>query len=398
MRVLVLPVLVRSGTMTVAQVAGNLALPARADIGEGRVDRRLRSVGLGRQRVVDGGLREVDAALGVSDHLRGLERRLRHQQRGGIGVADVLARLDHDATRDELGVLASVDHPRKPVHRGIGVGTAHRLDKRGDDVVVHVAVLVVGQAAARVGLLDVIERDLDGIGLAALGLALPDRAREGDLAREFQRGQRAAAITGGERADGGDHLVAHRVPARKTLWRRKGAAHEALHVRIAQVLELHHAAAREQRRVHLEIRVLRGGADHDDRAVLDRVQQRILLRAGKPVDLVDEQDGPAVEHHEPVLGLVDLATQVLHRARDRGDLDELAFGVRGDDMGQRGLARSRGTIQDHARQHVVLDGAPQPRTGPHRLFLTHVIVKRAGPHAHRQRRVLELLAAFIARE
>ena len=51
--------------------------------------------------------------------------------------------------------------------------------------------------------------------------------------------------------------------------------------------------AREQRGVHLERRVLRRGADEDDRAGLDVRQERVLLGLVEAVDLVDEQDGAA---------------------------------------------------------------------------------------------------------
>lgn len=62
-------------------------------------------VALGSQCVVDGRLRQIDAAFGITDHLSGLECGLGDQQGCRVGVPDILACLDHDATRDELGVL-----------------------------------------------------------------------------------------------------------------------------------------------------------------------------------------------------------------------------------------------------------------------------------------------------
>ena len=53
-----------------------------------------------------------------------------------------------------------------------------------------------------------------------------------------------------------------------------------------------HARARQQRRVELEGRVLRRGADQRDRAVLHDRQEAILLGAVEAMDLVDEQQRP----------------------------------------------------------------------------------------------------------
>ena len=55
-------------------------------------------------------------------------------------------------------------------------------------------------------------------------------------------------------------------------------------------LEAEHLAAREERRVHRERRVLGRRADEGDRPVLDVRQERVLLRLVEAVDLVDEDD------------------------------------------------------------------------------------------------------------
>ena len=149
--------------MAVAQVVGHFSARALPDLGQGGVDTRLGGVGLGRQRVVDGRLGEVDAALGQADDLDRAESCLGNKKGLGIGVADVLGGRDHDAARDELGVLARVEHAREPVERGVGVAAAHRLDEGADYVVVHVAGLVVAQPMARVGLEDVLGGDGDGV-------------------------------------------------------------------------------------------------------------------------------------------------------------------------------------------------------------------------------------------
>ena len=59
---------------------------------------------------------------------------------------------------------------------------------------------------------------------------------------------------------------------------------------LARVAPARRPATRQQRRVDLEVRVLGGRADQRDHALLDRRQQRVLLRLVEAVDLVEEQD------------------------------------------------------------------------------------------------------------
>ena len=58
--------------------------------------------------------------------------------------------------------------------------------------------------------------------------------------------------------------------------------------------------AREQRRVHLEVRVLGRRADQRDEPLLDRGQQRVLLRLVEAVDLVEEEDRALPVRAEPL--------------------------------------------------------------------------------------------------
>jgi hypothetical protein len=67
-------------------------------------------------------------------------------------------------------------------------------------------------------------------------------------------------------------------------------------------LEHVHLRPREQRRVHLERRVLGRRADQDDVAGFDAWQKRILLCAIETMDLVDEQDGAAAQPAARFLG------------------------------------------------------------------------------------------------
>src|SRR5262249_4064378 len=57
--------------------------------------------------------------------------------------------------------------------------------------------------------------------------------------------------------------------------------------------------AGQQRRVDLEVRVLRGGADQDQHALLDPRQEGVLLGPVEAVDLVEEEDRPLAGRAPP---------------------------------------------------------------------------------------------------
>ena len=132
-------------------------------------------------------LRERYRALRQPHETHRLLRRDRHGQRLRVGHADVLRREDHDAPRDEERILSRLQHPRQPVDRRVRVGAAHRLDERGDRVVVGVARLVVAERAA-------LERLLHQRAVHALRAV---RVRLRDFDGEFQSVERDAGVAGG---------------------------------------------------------------------------------------------------------------------------------------------------------------------------------------------------------
>ena len=325
------------------------------DIGQRRIDRSLARVGFWRQAHIECSLSQVNATLGIANDLCRLKRGMCHQKCLRVGVANILRSLNHNTTSDKLGVLPRVDHAREPIDRGIGIATAHRLNKRTDDVVVHVAVFVVRKATTRVGNLYIIHGN--GITLSrrrrwrTLGIG----TRDGNLARKLKRRERRASVTRCQRADGLNRILIGRELAVQTLRRLERTLDKHGNIIVLEVLKLHHATAREQRRVDLKVRVLRRGANHNDGTVLNRMQQGILLRLGEAVNLIDKKNGTAVVRIQARLGLVDHAAQVLHGACHGADLDKLALGMVGDNVGQRRLARTGRPVQNHARKHVVLD-------------------------------------------
>ena len=86
---------------------------------------------------------------------------------------------------------------------------------------------------------------------------------------------------------------------------------------VGQRLEAPDAHPRQQRGIHLEVRVLGRRPDQRDRAVLDVRQQRVLLRLVEPMDLVEEQDGARAVQGEPFLGLGDRRADIGDAGHDR---------------------------------------------------------------------------------
>ena len=83
-----------------------------------------------------------------------------------------------------------------------------------------------------------------------------------------------------------------------------GAPEHRLERGIVEPAQHEHLRARQQRAIELEGRVLRGGTDQRDGAVLDIGEESILLCAIEAVDLVDEEER-ALSAGAPLLGRVE---------------------------------------------------------------------------------------------
>ena len=208
------------------------------------------------------------------------------------------------------------------------------------------------------------------------------------LAGELERGERRATVAAGEAHDLLLGVRLEREGAREAALGGEGVSEQLADRLVVERDELHDAAPADQGGVDLEVGVLGRRSHEHHRAVLDGVEQGVLLPAVEAVDLVDEQDRAAGGREQAALGGLDLPAQVLDRPRDGGDLDELGVRAVGDDARERGLARARGPVEDDRGERVVLDGAAQPAAGPHRLGLPDEAVERGGPHAGRERGVL----------
>ena len=102
-------------------------------------------VRLRRAREIRHCLGEVELRLRQPYVLHRLRRGHRDDEPHRVGVADVLARGDHDPAGEEARVLASLEHRREVVDGRVGVAPADRLDQRRGEVVVPIARAVVAK-------------------------------------------------------------------------------------------------------------------------------------------------------------------------------------------------------------------------------------------------------------
>lgn len=95
--------------------------------------------------------------------------------------------------------------------------------------------------------------------------------------------------------------------------------HDAFDISIGKRVQLNHARTRNERRIHLETRVFRCGANEHHRAVFNRMQKRILLAAIEAVDFVHEQNRAQPACGQALFRSAYLAAQVGHRAPNGGN-------------------------------------------------------------------------------
>ena len=157
---------------------------------------------------------------------------------------------------------------------------------------------------------------------------------------------------------------------------------DLLDLRGLQRPQLVDLAAREQRRVDLEVGVLGGRPDQRQQPFLDRRQQRVLLGLVEAVDLVEEED------RRPARALPALAGALDHRADlgfagvDRRLLLERPLGPGRGDPRQRRLPRPRRPVEDRAVRTPALDRRPQRRSLAQHVLLPNQLVQALRPHPH----------------
>ena len=155
----------------------------------------------------------------------------------------------------------------------------------------------------------------------------------------------------------------------------------------SEALQREDTAAGQQGSDDLEGRVLGGGADEGDGAVLDVGEDDVLLRLVEAVDFVHEQDGGLRVHALAVAGLGHDAAEVGDAGGDCADRLEGGLGSCGDEAGEGGLAGAGRSPEDERGQTPGGDGAEQDAVLPDDLLLADELVEGAGAHSFGQRRV-----------
>ena len=351
----------------IAQVERHGLIAGLLHLGQRGTDAHIGRVALGRSGQIDRGLGQGDATLGPTDFHHGIEGRIGQQKGVRVGQSDVLARTDDQSASNEGGILAALNHASQPVERCIGVAAADALDERRDDVIVHLAVLIVGQRILLQTLRDDGVRHLD---VALLGSSLED---------EFHDVQQLAGIASAIAQQG--HGLAY-VPCAlaQLLVLCDDSLHECEQVVPLQWFQHIHLAAAQQGADDLEGGILRSGADEGDHALLHSPQKRVLLRLGEAMDFVDEQYG-AGRIKEAVLACpLDDVAHILHAACHSAECIEGCLQAVGDDAGQRSLSHSRRSPQDEARDVSRVYHPAQHSPRSHQVLLPDVIVQCRGTH------------------
>ena len=140
------------------------------------------------------------------------------------------------------------------------------------------------------------------------------------------------------------------------------------------------AAAREQRGVNLERRILGRCADQADVAFFHVWQEGVLLSLVEAVNFVDEDDGTrAVLTRAFGIGhdLLDLFDSGEHG----GKFNELRFRHIRDNLRQCGFAGAGWSPEDERARLVAINLRTQRFAGTDEMFLTGELIKCAGPHA-----------------
>ena len=132
----------------VAEVEGNRVGLSFLDVFEDGAVAGVERVGFGRERKIDGGLREREIAFGRAEEVESLFCGESDGESVGFGQADVFAGHAHHAAREIERVFAGFEHAREPVERGVGVGIADGFVQRGNEIEVLLAGFVVEEQFA----------------------------------------------------------------------------------------------------------------------------------------------------------------------------------------------------------------------------------------------------------
>ena len=160
-----------------------------------------------------------------------------------------------------------------------------------------------------------------------------------------------------------------------------GVEHRALDLLRRQGFKVEQTAAADDGGGHGDHRILRGGADEANHALLNGRQYGIRLGLGPAVAFVQQQIGALPVEAEPLLGLLDHLAHVRHAAGDGVELDKGGAGRLRDDGREGRLAAAGRAPEDGAGEPVGFDGPAQQLPLAQNLGLADELLQRPGAHA-----------------
>ena len=316
---------------------------------------------------MQGQLGQGEFTLRRAEVLVGLPGGVGQDKRHGIRRADILHGGPDQPAGDEERLLTALEHAGEPVQGGVGIGAPYRLVKGGDEVVVPLAVLVVGRAA-------LLQQAPEGGGVEGRGGAHAEK--------RLGKGQQIAAIPIRQGDQGGTGRPRQRKrPALSGL----GAAQEGLLSGFVQPPQDEDLASGQEGPIQLERRVLRSRPDQGDHPLLHPGQEAVLLGPVETVNLIHEQEG-GLSRLAPKPGLLEGLLQVRDAGEDGGDLLELVAGRLGQQPGDGGLADPGRAPEHHGGQPATGRHPPDRPLGRQEVVLACDLAERTGPQALRQRR------------
>ena len=303
--------------------------------------------------------------------MHGIEAGVGQQQGVGVGQPDIFRGRYDQPAGNEGRVFAPLDHAGQPVDGGVGVAAPYRFDEGRDDVVVHLAVLVVGggillQPFGDDGVVD------DNLLVFAHGLR-----DEVDDVEQF-------AGIASRIAEEGVGLARLDIAIFQIGILMDSPVEQLLQVLDFERFEYIYLAARKQRTYDLERGILGCGPDERDRAIFDGSQKGVLLRFAEPVDFVDEENRAHLGE-DVGLAAVEYLAYLLDPRLYGAEGEERRLQLLRYDVGQRGFAHPRRPPKNEGRDSARVNHAAQYGSRSHQVFLPDVFVQGLGPESFCQR-------------
>ena len=203
-----------------------------------------------------------------------IEGSIRQQEGIRIRQPHILACTDHHSPGDKLRIFAALYHTRHPIERRIRVTASNTLDKGRDDVIMHLALLIISQRI----LLQLFLYHLIGDNhfIAACRFH-----------HQFQDIEQFPGITATEAEHGCGFLQLNLLLLEFHIL-GDGTLQESLQVFLLQRFEHIELATGKERTDDLERGIFRGCTNQGDNTLLHRPQQRVLLTLGEAMNLINK--------------------------------------------------------------------------------------------------------------